>query len=128
MALRLIPGGPFAFYAILVVDQPRKRQCRESGLPFSFAFFAFLCETGFVMTKADLLKALEKVPDHARIYYIDRRELGAQTRIRYHDGELCELRRVKVQSTSFGAVNVVVFGETVREVLVDAKELKVILT
>jgi hypothetical protein len=80
------------------------------------------------MTKAELIKSLEGVPDLARVYYVDRRELGAQTRIRYHDGELCELRRVKVQSTSFGAVNVVVFGETVREVLVDVKELKVILT
>jgi hypothetical protein len=80
------------------------------------------------MTKADLLKALEEVPNHAPIYYIDRRQLGAQTRFRYHDGELCQLRTVKVQSTAFGAVNAIHFGETVREVLVDAKELKVILT
>jgi hypothetical protein len=93
-----------------------------------FAFSAFLCETGFVMTKADLLKALEEVPDHAPIYYIDRRQLGTQTRFRYHDGELCQLRAVKVQSTQFGAVNAIHFGETVREVLVDAKLLKVILT
>lgn len=80
------------------------------------------------MTKADLLKALEEVPDHTPIYYVDRRQLGAQTRFRYHDGEICELRKVKVQSTQFGAVNAIYFGETVREVLVDAKLLKVILT
>lgn len=79
------------------------------------------------MTKKDLLDALDGVPDFAPIYFVDKSRVRG-TRAKYHDGELCKLRDVKIQKDDFAAVTAIVFSTETRKELVQAKTFKIILT
>lgn len=64
------------------------------------------------MTVEALKKLLEEMPDEARVFYVDRRVIGAGTRRSYDRSELRELRKVKSQSKDYGLPKITGVGFT----------------
>lgn len=80
------------------------------------------------MTKGELVAALEKVPDHVQVYFVNKKTCPG-VRMRYLDDELVPLRAAKVQGADFGVVNAIAYDDEKMETArIKVTTSKVILT